>query len=144
MDRWPEKLDSKATWINITLNYNNDFNTILYLQGCYVPAVKCRLTPVDRVFTRLGASDRIMAGEQNIVLHIIFPSSLVNFQIMLHNKIFPRSKVKVRQQYIMLCQKHLIDLQTSHHMMTGHVQHLGERSRSHLKTDLSGPHLQNS
>ena len=32
------------------------------LQGCYVPASKCRLTPVDRVFTRLGASDRIMAG----------------------------------------------------------------------------------
>ena len=23
----------------------------------------CRLTPVDRVFTRLGASDRIMAGK---------------------------------------------------------------------------------
>lgn len=30
--------------------------------GCYVPAEVCRLTPVDRVFTRLGASDRIMAG----------------------------------------------------------------------------------
>ena len=27
-----------------------------------MPAEKCRLTPVDRVFTRLGASDRIMAG----------------------------------------------------------------------------------
>lgn len=31
--------------------------------GCYVPAESCRLTPIDRVFTRLGASDRIMAGE---------------------------------------------------------------------------------
>lgn len=31
--------------------------------GCYVPAEACRLTPIDRVFTRLGASDRIMAGE---------------------------------------------------------------------------------
>uniref|UniRef100_A0A8C3U1C5 DNA mismatch repair protein n=1 Tax=Catharus ustulatus TaxID=91951 RepID=A0A8C3U1C5_CATUS len=30
--------------------------------GCYVPAEACRLTPIDRVFTRLGASDRIMAG----------------------------------------------------------------------------------
>lgn len=31
--------------------------------GCYVPAEVCRLTPIDRVFTRLGASDRIMSGE---------------------------------------------------------------------------------
>ncbi|XP_038253313.1 DNA mismatch repair protein Msh6 isoform X2 [Dermochelys coriacea] len=30
--------------------------------GCYVPAEACRLTPIDRVFTRLGASDRIMSG----------------------------------------------------------------------------------
>ena len=31
--------------------------------GCYIPAEVCRLTPIDRVFTRLGASDRIMSGE---------------------------------------------------------------------------------
>ena len=31
--------------------------------GCFVPADECRLTPVDRVFTRLGASDRILAGQ---------------------------------------------------------------------------------
>lgn len=30
--------------------------------GCYVPAEGLRFTPVDRVFTRLGASDRIMSG----------------------------------------------------------------------------------
>ena len=37
--------------------------TIMAQMGCYVPAEKCRLTPVDRVFTRLGASDRIMSGK---------------------------------------------------------------------------------
>lgn len=37
--------------------------------GCYVPAETCRLTPIDRVFTRLGASDRIMAGECLTQLH---------------------------------------------------------------------------
>lgn len=37
--------------------------------GCYVPAEACRLTPIDRVFTRLGASDRIMAGECLTQLH---------------------------------------------------------------------------
>ncbi|KAM7385751.1 hypothetical protein PAMP_001809 [Pampus punctatissimus] len=35
---------------------------ILAQLGCYVPAESLRFTPVDRVFTRLGASDRIMSG----------------------------------------------------------------------------------
>lgn len=35
---------------------------ILAQLGCYVPAEGLRFTPVDRVFTRLGASDRIMSG----------------------------------------------------------------------------------
>ena len=30
--------------------------------GCWVPAEACRLSPVDRVFTRVGANDAIMAG----------------------------------------------------------------------------------
>ena len=36
---------------------------ILAQLGCHVPAESLRFTPVDRVFTRLGASDRIMSGE---------------------------------------------------------------------------------
>lgn len=35
---------------------------ILAQLGCKVPATRCRLTPVDRIFTRVGASDRILAG----------------------------------------------------------------------------------
>ncbi|PNH12903.1 DNA mismatch repair protein MSH7 [Tetrabaena socialis] len=31
--------------------------------GCYVPAAEARLDPVDRIFTRMGAHDRIMSGE---------------------------------------------------------------------------------
>ena len=30
--------------------------------GCHVPAEECRLSPVDRIFTRLGASDNITKG----------------------------------------------------------------------------------
>ena len=30
--------------------------------GCYVPAERCSLSPVDRIFTRVGANDAIMAG----------------------------------------------------------------------------------
>jgi DNA mismatch repair protein MSH6 len=36
--------------------------SILAQIGCKVPADKCRLTPVDRIFTRVGASDRILSG----------------------------------------------------------------------------------
>lgn len=38
---------------------------ILAQLGCYVPAEGLRFTPVDRVFTRLGASDRIMSGTRS-------------------------------------------------------------------------------
>eukprot|EP00079_Xenopus_tropicalis_P010511 XP_002935421.2 PREDICTED: DNA mismatch repair protein Msh6 [Xenopus tropicalis] len=45
--------------------------------GCYVPAESCRLTPVDRVFTRLGASDRIMAGESTFFVELSETSSIL-------------------------------------------------------------------
>ncbi|XP_075060208.1 DNA mismatch repair protein Msh6 [Mixophyes fleayi] len=45
--------------------------------GCYVPAETCRLTPVDRVFTRLGASDRIMAGESTFFVELSETSSVL-------------------------------------------------------------------
>ena len=32
---------------------------ILAQIGCYVPAAKCELTLVDRIFTRIGASDKL-------------------------------------------------------------------------------------
>ena len=33
---------------------------ILAQIGCFVPAESCELTPIDRIFTRIGASDRIL------------------------------------------------------------------------------------
>uniref|UniRef100_A0A8C5MKP8 DNA mismatch repair protein n=2 Tax=Leptobrachium leishanense TaxID=445787 RepID=A0A8C5MKP8_9ANUR len=45
--------------------------------GCYVPAETCRLTPVDRVFTRLGASDRIMSGESTFFVELSETSSIL-------------------------------------------------------------------
>lgn len=38
--------------------------------GCFVPASKCRLSPVDRVFTRIGASDRILAGQSTLFVEL--------------------------------------------------------------------------
>ncbi|KAM4043087.1 DNA mismatch repair protein Msh6 isoform 2-T2 [Anomaloglossus baeobatrachus] len=45
--------------------------------GCYVPAEVCKLTPVDRVFTRLGASDRIMSGESTFFVELSETSSIL-------------------------------------------------------------------
>ena len=36
--------------------------TLMAHLGCWVPAAACRLSPVDRIFTRVGANDAIMAG----------------------------------------------------------------------------------
>eukprot|EP00516_Mucochytrium_quahogii_P001051 CAMPEP_0203752334 /NCGR_PEP_ID=MMETSP0098-20131031/6265_1 /ASSEMBLY_ACC=CAM_ASM_000208 /TAXON_ID=96639 /ORGANISM=" , Strain NY0313808BC1" /LENGTH=1243 /DNA_ID=CAMNT_0050642437 /DNA_START=330 /DNA_END=4058 /DNA_ORIENTATION=+ len=38
--------------------------------GCMVAASSCRLTPVDRIFTRLGASDRIMEGQSTFFVEL--------------------------------------------------------------------------
>ena len=43
---------------------------IFLCQGCYVPATKCKLSPVDRIFTRMGACDRIMARESTFFLEL--------------------------------------------------------------------------
>lgn len=50
---------------------------IMAQMGCYVPAEKCRMTPIDRVFTRLGASDRIMAGESTFFVELSETSAIL-------------------------------------------------------------------
>ena len=37
--------------------------------GCYVPCTSCELTLADSIFTRLGATDRIMSGESTYNLN---------------------------------------------------------------------------
>ncbi|XP_014673632.1 PREDICTED: DNA mismatch repair protein Msh6-like isoform X2 [Priapulus caudatus] len=50
---------------------------VLAQLGCYVPAEMCILTPVDRVFTRLGARDRIMAGESTLFVELSETASIL-------------------------------------------------------------------
>lgn len=45
-----------------TLMRQMSLTVIMAQLGSFVPAESCRLTPVDRIFTRIGASDRISAG----------------------------------------------------------------------------------
>ncbi|XP_067380004.1 DNA mismatch repair protein Msh6 isoform X1 [Channa argus] len=51
---------------------------ILAQLGCYVPAESLRFTPADRVFTRLGASDRIMAGESTFFVELSETASILH------------------------------------------------------------------
>mmetsp|Transcript_24375 Transcript_24375/g.43243 ORF Transcript_24375/g.43243 Transcript_24375/m.43243 type:complete len:633 (+) Transcript_24375:2-1900(+) len=44
--------------------------TILAQTGCYVPAESCSLSPVDRIFTRVGANDRIMQGQSTFMVEL--------------------------------------------------------------------------
>ena len=38
--------------------------------GCFVPAERMTLTPVDRIFTRLGASDKILEGKSTFFVEM--------------------------------------------------------------------------
>jgi DNA mismatch repair protein MSH6 len=53
-----------------TLMRQNGLIVILAHLGCFVPAESCSLSPVDRIFTRLGASDRIMSGESTFYVEL--------------------------------------------------------------------------
>ena len=45
-------------------------NVILAQIGCYVPAAVCKLTPVDRIFTRIGANDNIVSGQSTFMVEL--------------------------------------------------------------------------
>ncbi|VDL90776.1 unnamed protein product, partial [Schistocephalus solidus] len=38
--------------------------------GCHIPAVRFRLTPIDRIFTRIGASDRLISGQSTFYVEL--------------------------------------------------------------------------
>ncbi|CAM9425822.1 unnamed protein product [Phaeothamnion confervicola] len=46
--------------------------------GCFVPADEARLTPCDRVFTRVGASDRILAGQSTFFVELSEAATIVH------------------------------------------------------------------
>lgn len=52
--------------------------TCACVQGCYVPAESLRMTPVDRIFTRVGASDRILAGQSTFYVELAETATILN------------------------------------------------------------------
>jgi DNA mismatch repair protein MSH6 len=52
---------------------------ILAQIGCFVPARRCVLSPVDRVFTRVGASDRIMENQSTFFVELSETATILNY-----------------------------------------------------------------
>lgn len=50
---------------------------VLAQLGCPVPAAEMRLTPVDRIFSRLGASDRLLEGESTFFTELVETSAML-------------------------------------------------------------------
>ncbi len=46
--------------------------------GSYVPAEKCLLRPVDRIFTRVGAMDNIARGQSTFLVEMIETANILN------------------------------------------------------------------
>lgn len=50
---------------------------VLAQLGCYVPCKSCELTLADAIFTRLGATDRIMSGESTFLVECTETASVL-------------------------------------------------------------------
>lgn len=53
-----------------TLMRQTGLLVVLAQMGCKVPAEEMRLSPVDRIFTRLGAQDNIIGGESTFFVEL--------------------------------------------------------------------------
>ena len=52
-------------------------NIILAQIGCFVPASYMKLSPVDRIFTRIGAQDRILSNQSTFYVELIETSLIL-------------------------------------------------------------------
>ncbi len=52
--------------------------TLLAQTGCYVPAAAARIGVVDKIFTRVGASDNISMGESTFMNEMVEASNIMN------------------------------------------------------------------
>ncbi len=49
--------------------------------GAYVPAEECVLSPCDRIFTRIGANDQIMAGQRTFMVELSEMATILQYAL---------------------------------------------------------------
>merc|ERR1711871_723275 len=52
--------------------------TIMAQLGCMVPADRCLITPVDRIFTRVGASDKVLEGQSTFFVELAETANILH------------------------------------------------------------------
>ncbi|KAN0035045.1 hypothetical protein ACTFIV_001585 [Dictyostelium citrinum] len=52
---------------------------IMAQMGCYVSATSCEMSIVDRIFTRLGANDNILAGQSTFMVELAETSAVLKY-----------------------------------------------------------------
>lgn len=52
--------------------------TIMAQLGCMVPADSCKMTPVDRIFTRVGASDKVLEGQSTFFVELAETANILH------------------------------------------------------------------
>ena len=52
--------------------------TLLAYAGCYVPATSAKLGPIDRIFTRIGASDDLAAGYSTFMVEMMESAAILH------------------------------------------------------------------
>lgn len=80
------RLDDKLTLLSganmggkSTLMRQTALLVILAQIGSYVPATSLTLTPVDRIFSRLGASDSLLEGESTFYTELVEASAMMRY-----------------------------------------------------------------
>ncbi|RHZ76117.1 hypothetical protein Glove_203g51 [Diversispora epigaea] len=61
-----------------TLLRQNCIAIIMAQLGCYVPAKRCLMTPFDRIYTRIGANDNILAGQSTFMVELSETSKILH------------------------------------------------------------------
>ena len=72
---------------------------ILAQMGGYVPAESCSLTPIDCIFTRLGASDRILLGQSTFFVEVRFDYIDFFLQVKYHHTSSRSSQQSIRNSW---------------------------------------------
>ncbi len=111
--------------------------------GCYVPATRCVLGPLDRIFTRIGASDDLASGRSTFMVEMTEAAAILhhatNQSLVLMDEIGRGTSTFDGMALAFAILRHLIEKNRS---LTLFATHYFELTRlSHEYSELANVHL---